>query len=164
MRFSASSFNAEFIEMGLISCGCFVVVSRHVLRSCDGRSVNRSVSWCFQAGHGRRSLESGQLSLPFLIEGLGLRFIHVLEVLVELLLAGFPVLFPLDDVASVLDVMADGHLLQSAVRVLQTPPSLLYSSRSTARLRRGLEDFRGLVSLFRVRHDRRRGKRVAVGV
>ncbi len=42
--------------------------------------------------------------------------------------------------------------------------SRTHSSRSTARLRRGLEDFRGLVSLFRVRHDRRRGKRVAVGV
>lgn len=55
-----------------------------------------------------------------------LTFIHVLEVLVELLLAGFPVLFPLDDVASVLHVMADGHLLQSALRVLQTPPGLLY--------------------------------------
>ncbi len=42
-----------------------------------------------------------------------LTFIHVLEVLVELLLAGFPVLFPLDDVTSVLDVMTDEHLLQS---------------------------------------------------
>ncbi len=55
-----------------------------------------------------------------------LTFIHVLEVLVELLLAGFPVLFPLDDVTSVLDVMTDEHLLQSAVRVLLTPPGLLY--------------------------------------
>lgn len=55
-----------------------------------------------------------------------LTFIHVLEVLVELLLPGFPVLFPLDDVASVQHVMADGHLLQSALRVLQTPPGLLY--------------------------------------
>lgn len=54
-----------------------------------------------------------------------LTFIHVLEVLVELLLPGLPVLLPLDDVASVLDVMGDGHLLQSALRVLQTLPGLL---------------------------------------
>lgn len=163
MLLLARAFNVELIIMGLISCGCFVV-SVSVSWCCDGCSVTRSVSRCFQAGHGRRSLESGHLSLPLLIEGLGLRFIHVLEVLVELLLPGFPVLFPLDDVASVLDVMAYGHLLQSALRVLQTPPGLLYSSRSTARLRRGLEDFGRLVSRFRVHHDRGRGKRVSVGV
>lgn len=130
-----------------ISFSCFGV-SVCVLWCCDCRSVHSSVFRCLQAGCGCRNLESGHLLLPFLIKGLRLGFVHVLEVLVELFLSGFPVLLPLDDVSSVLDVMADGHLLQSTLRVPQRLLGLLYSSRSAACLRRGCEHFCRLISYF----------------
>lgn len=52
-------------------------------------------------------------------------FIHVLKVLVELLLAGFLVIFLLYHVSSLADVMSNGHLLHAALRVFDCLPSLL---------------------------------------
>lgn len=52
-------------------------------------------------------------------------FVHVLKVLVELPLSRFVVNLLLHDVAPVLDVVSDGHLLQAALGVPQRPPRLL---------------------------------------
>ena len=53
-----------------------------------------------------------------------LTFIHILEVLVELLLARLLVVLLLHHVSPVLDVVTDGHLLQAALRVPQRSPGL----------------------------------------
>lgn len=54
----------------------FCVWPACVLWGGDGRSVDRSVSLCFQEGHGCRRPEPGHLALPLLVEGLGLRWEH----------------------------------------------------------------------------------------
>lgn len=66
-------------------------------------------------------------------------FVHVLKVLVELPLSCFVVDLLLHDVAPVLDVVSDGHLLQAALRVPQRPPRLLdlQPPYITRKLRRG---------------------------
>lgn len=52
-------------------------------------------------------------------------FIHVLKVLVELLLPCFLVVFLLYNMPLVLDVVSDGHPLQTALRVFDCSPGLL---------------------------------------
>lgn len=54
-----------------------------------------------------------------------LTLIHILKVLVKLSFSCLLVVFLLDDVSPVIDVVANGHLLYSTLGVSQSPPCFL---------------------------------------